>query len=164
MAAEQVLYEVAKERLESQMSRIQGLDDKAAKLFPFATGALPVFAAVLALYGKPQLPLLTVVFIVLAVIMYLLLLYLLYWSIQTTNTWSYRPQMREFQVNCATHTDAEMRQWVADACISSIEVNDPYVAQKASRIFWAIVCLPVEAMFLTLAALSTLLDVSISLR
>jgi hypothetical protein len=37
------------------MARIEALDDKAAKLFAFATGALPVFAAVLALYGRQLL-------------------------------------------------------------------------------------------------------------
>jgi hypothetical protein len=163
MPADQVFYDLAKQRLESQMARIEALDDKAAKLFPFATGALPVFAAVLALYGR-QLPLLTVVFIVLGVIMYLTLLLMLYRSIQSTYTWSYRPEMRDFEAKCAEHDDAEMRQWVASECLASLEVNGPWVAQKASHIFWAIVCLPLEAMFLTLAALSTLLNVNIVLR
>ncbi len=163
MAELELFYDLALRRLDDQMNRVDVLDDKAAKLFPIATGALPIFSAVLALFGRqPSLPGLTIVLLGLSLVSYFIMLFFLYRSIQVGDLWDFRPHMRTLQAYYQAGNDEDtLRQWVANECLLSLEFNAPKIAKKAQNVFWAIVCFPIQAVLLSLAALSTLVNVTL---
>ncbi len=154
--AENVLYDVAFQRLSEQMTRNDTLDAKAAAAFSFGGTVLPISFGLLSisdrnlprcylfkplLYGAGGAYVFVLVFSVLA--------YLL-------RRWSLRPHLPTLQTNCDSYSDRIMRQWTANEYLLSIEHNEPRLGRKARYVGLALFFSIVEAILLTLAAITTL--------
>lgn len=159
MADNDVYYEVAMQRLDSQMARIDAIDAKVATAFTFATGVLALFGGVLALSALPGGTVVRVAFFVFlagALIIYGVLLHKLEIAYRITD-WEFQPHMSDLEQYSSAYGSDQMRKWVADACVASINHNEPLLAQKAGRLNDALRYLPVEVILLAIVELVIML-------
>ena len=153
MAATAVYYEVATNRLDAQMQRIDQLDTKVATAYASASGILAVFAGLLSLAGLPansKVKAVVLVLLGLAFVVYIVLVGFLFDAYRVSE-WSLRPELETLQRDYETHDDEVMRQWIADECIRSILTNEPYVLRKARSLYRALIALAAEALLLACA-------------
>ncbi len=153
--ASTVFYEVTLRRLSEQLDNVRGIDSKVASLFGVASGILPVIGAILAI-GDAEFRWYSWLLLALGVVAYLSLLYFCYRAYQVSD-FSFRPNIGNLRTYSEGYSDEEMRWWVANECATSIEHNEPIIQRKAHALFVAVALLPVQAVFLLLAALVGLL-------
>ncbi len=157
--ADDVLYDLAKDRLADQMQRIDTLDAKAATVYTFASGILAFFAATFSLAKPPAGGISRGSFYVLIATSILFYLVTLIAAFKAYNIgqWSQRPDLGEIETFCQTNTTEVMHVWVARQCIISVNENDPFLLHKARWLHTALFTLPFEAGLLVIASVISLL-------
>jgi O-antigen ligase len=150
MPADQVFYEVARERLTSQLEQVDKLDSKIATIFSFASTVLPIFGALFALFGDEP-PQASVVLYGLAMGTYAVLLVFAALAYLQAS-WDTAPRLEALRTNSASYEEDAMRVWVANECLTAIALNEPRFRQKTLWISISIVLLVVEVFLLSLAA------------
>lgn len=145
-----VFYEVAMNRLDAQMNRIEAADRKLAPLIGFASVIIAIFAAVLQLGGFAQLPLSATVLLGLAAASYVALMVFALRAYRFRK-WDFRPNLKKFDEYCAKYDDSTMRDWVARECIHSYADNEKKLSSKTSDGRKAMYLLATETTFLIVA-------------
>jgi len=159
MAATEVYYTITTSRLDAQMRQIDQLDTKVATTFTMASVILAFFAGLLTLAAFPANHDIRVVdFIImgLAIMVYLFLAFSLYKAYQVTD-WSFQPNITDLENYYTEYSEEGMKQWVADACIASIRVNNPRILQKTARLNAALLAFACESGLIALAGAISLL-------
>ena len=170
MGSEEIYYEVAQQRLDGQLASIDGLDNKAATAFAFASGVLAFFGALLAVTSlgpdrvliRPlDVPIshraILIALFVLGCIVYVRIVYLLQRAYRVQRTWSNRPQLEVLENECRTHDKEYMRLWMARQCRASFEANRLPLLDKADKVQGALNLLPIEAALAAATGLVALL-------
>ena len=155
MPAPEVFYTVTGERLNEQFRTVEALDSKTATIFSFASAVLPVYGGLLAFSGR-GLSALSWAFLIAGVVAYAVLLGVSYKAYQV-GEWSVRPNVQDLRDNSTQYDEAPMKWWVAEERTRSVTENEGKLATKAHFVTASIVLLPVEAILLTLAAVSNLI-------
>src|SRR5439155_18209857 len=150
MPAENVFYEVAVERLNEQMDRVDKLDAKVAAVFSFSAAVLPIFGALLALFQSNP-PKLSIVFYFAAISVYLLLLAAATRAYMISG-WRLDPDLDRLRQNSLQYDEPTVRLWVADECTRSIAVNERQLLTKARYVGVSIALLAGGALLLSLGA------------
>jgi hypothetical protein len=155
MAVIDVYYEITKARLDAQMGQIDQLDAKLATLFGFASAILGIFAGLLTVTALPSnvvAKIIITVIVAIASLVYFWIISCLYKAYQIAS-WSLRPDYKKLESYTETNSEDEVKGWVADECVRSIDENEAHIKNKAWYIHCAMVALPVEAMLLVVAGL-----------
>lgn len=127
----QVFYEVAMNRLDAQMNRMEAIDRKLASIIGFSSIIIAIFAAVLQLGGLTQLPLYAIAPLILAAASYVALLVFAVRAYRFQE-WDFRPNLKELDEYCAEYGDSLMREWVARECITAYKDNEKKLSSKTS--------------------------------
>jgi hypothetical protein len=153
-SADQVYYDVAMQRLGQQLEQVDSLDRKLANAFAFSNAILGSFAAILAIRGE-HLTGLSYFFLGTGVLAYIVAVW---WSVNgyVMKPWSLRPDLSTLKSHCNECDNTAMRFWVGDECIRSIDQNSMQIASKAKAGAIAFTALPVQALLLAAAAVSSL--------
>lgn len=147
MPATETFYDVAMQRLNEQMDRVDKLDSKLAAIFSFSAAILPIFGALLALFGKGR-PKASIGLYIVAFVFLLLFSAFAY----RAREWSLRPDPEVLQERSAIYDEAAVRFWVAAECVRSITENRSLLNRKANHVSVAIVLLALDAVLLSVAA------------
>jgi len=150
-----VLYDVARDRLNTQLQSVDQLDAKGATIYSFASAVLGFFAALLSLSASPKTSPADLLFfgaLVFAGLVYIVLIVCVLRAYQVSAKWSFRPDLQTLQSNCATYSSSQMQLWVGRECVHSYVENESLIAQKARHLHTALLLLPAEAILLTCAA------------
>ena len=127
----QVFYEVAMNRLDAQMNRMEAIDRKLASLIGFASVIMAIFAAALQLGEPAQSPPSAIVFLGLAGVIYIALMVFALRAYRFRK-WSFRPNLDDLSEHCVKYDDLTMRKWVAQECILSYRKNEETLISKTS--------------------------------
>ena len=133
-----IAYEVALRRLDSQMSDIDIMENKAVVVLGLASTLIAIFAGALAL-AADNLTTVAVAtpFGVVALVLYLCIMRIGLESIRTGD-WDEQPNWDDL-LKFANDVDLEsLRKWVAEGCVLSLHANLPKIQQKAQAIDQAI--------------------------
>jgi hypothetical protein len=155
-----VYHEVAVQALEEQMARIVTIDNKTATAFGFATGTLAFVGAIGTLSAPTQSQPWHFWFfasLVVGSLAYLAVLVLLFLAF-ITGEFNYGPPLTEVQVYSKDRSNAIMREWIADSCITSVCQNEPLLNWKADCLDWGLLCLLLESTFFAIALAGALLS------
>lgn len=149
-----VYYDVAMQRLQGQMERVDALDAKVTNIFTLASGLVVLFGVLASLSGVKNFHAAFLIFMVVSMIAYVVCVTLL-WRAYRTRQFDLRPPMKKLQEYAEEHTYSEqsLREWVGDACVESIELNEPLIDEKATMLGWAALPLAVEVFALAAAGL-----------
>lgn len=133
-----IAYEVALRRLDSQLARIEAIENKAAMVLGLASTLIAIFAGASALAADD----LTSVAVASPFGLAILALYLCIMRIGLTSIltrdWDERPNW-DALLESARELDIESLQvWVAEGCVLSLHANEPKIQQKAKDINRAI--------------------------
>ena len=151
----QVFYEVAMNRLDAQMNRMEAIDKKLASLIGFASVIIAIFAAALQLGQVAQPPLCAIVLLGLAGATYIALIVFALRAYRFRE-WDFRPNLKKLDEHCTKYDDSTMRQWVARECLRSYEENEKKLASKTSDGRKAMGLLAVETSLLIIAVVLAL--------
>lgn len=154
MPAVDTFYDVAMRRLSDQMDRADKLNATAVGIFSTSAAILPIFGALLALFGKAH-PRAAVWLYVAALGIYILLLAMAALA-YSVSEWSLRPEPETLRQYSEVYNDPEVRFWVARECVLSIEANRRRLGRKASLVAMAIVLLAIDATLLSVAVTALL--------
>ncbi len=133
-----IAYEVALRRLDSQMSNVDIIENKAGIVLGLTSTLIAIFVGALALAADD----LTTVAVASPFSVAILLLYVCIMRIGlkaiSTGDWDERPSW-DHLLDSASELDLESMQiWVARVCILSLQINAPKVKQKAEGVNQAI--------------------------
>lgn len=142
----QVFYEVAMNRLDAQMNRMEAIDRKVASLIGFASVIIAVFAAVLQL-GFAQQPLYVITLLGMAGASYIGLVVFALLAYRFRE-WDFRPNLKTLDAYCRKYGDSTMREWVARECLRSYADNEKKLSSKTSNGRKAMWLLAIETTFL----------------
>ena len=151
----QVFYEVAMDRLNAQMNRIEAIDSKLASLIGFASVIIAIFAAALQFGGFAQWPLYAIILLGLAGASYICLVVFAIRAYRFMK-WDFRPNLDKLGEYCMMYDDPAMRNWVAQECLRSYRDNEKTISSKTSdgrKVMWLLVTettLLILAIFLVL--------------
>jgi len=151
-----VFYEVAMNRLDAQMKRIDAIDNKLASIIGFASVIIAIFAAALQLRGTTQLSLCPTVLLGLAGASYIALIVFAVRAYRFMG-WDLRPNLTTLAEYCMQYGDLTMKQWVANECIISYRENEKKLSSKTSDGRKAMWLLAIETILLVVAAFLALL-------
>lgn len=149
-----VFYEIASERLNEQMSRIDALDTKIAGTFSMTTALLPLFGALLS-FADRKPPELAVWLYGAAVVLYVPLIAFSFLAYVGAK-WSRRPRLDQLAQKAVEHDEPTIRRWVAESITRSIEQNEPPLTRKGQWVTAAIVVLGLESFLLAAASVVAL--------
>lgn len=152
----QVFYEVAMNRLDAQLNRMEAVDRKVASLIGFASVIIAVFAAALQLHGFAQRSLYTIILLGLAGASYITLIAFALRAYRFRE-WDFRPNLKKLDEYCMKYGDSTMRQWVARECLRSYTDNEKKLFSKTSDGRKAMWLLAIETTLLIVAAFLALL-------
>ena len=133
-----IAYEVALRRLDSQMSNVDIIENKAGVVLGLASTLIAIFVGALALAADD----LTTVAVATPFGVLILVLYVRIMGIGlkaiSAGDWDERPSW-DHLLDSASELDLEsMQLWVARGCILSLQTNAPKVKQKAKGVNRAI--------------------------
>lgn len=155
-----VFYDMALDRLKSQISRMDGVDTKIGVTFGLANGLLIALLGFGTFLERP-ISLAVQLFVGASVVAYLVTLALLLITYRMSH-WDYRPHLVRLQEICADpqyHDNADViKEWIADECVRAYEYNKPLIANKIYRATQALVGLGAQAILLALAGVASLLN------
>lgn len=146
-----ILYEVALDRLNAQIRRIDGIDNRLGVTFGLANGIIAALAAFVILARPPIPPTVTILTRVcfasyVISLVFLCLAYLRY------RLWSFRPDPSTLYSIYKDPTyrgyPSIVKEWVAKECIKSIHWNGPRITLKVKHSFGALIATSVEGGFL----------------
>ncbi len=147
----QVFYELAMNRLDAQMNRVEAVDRKLASLIGFASVIIAIFAAVLQLRGFAQCSLWIIILLGLAGASYLALIAFALHAYRFRE-WDFRPNLKKLDEYSMKYGDSIMRQWVARECLRSYTDNEKKLSSKTSDGRKAMWLLTIETTLLIVAA------------
>ena len=156
-----VLYQIAIDRLDAQIKRIDGIDaNKIGMTFGLTNGITASLVAFITFIPRP-VPQLVVIFATLAAIAYVVTLVFLFFAYRR-GEWSFRPELKTLKNIC---TDPKyhdypqiVKEWVAVECILSIERNSQPLTNKAKLADRPLVTLSIQGLFLAVAFVSYLFN------
>lgn len=155
-----ILYEIAIDRLNTQIKTIDGIDNKIGITFGLANGITASLIAFVALITKP-VPQLTLIFVILSFIAYVITLFLLFFAYKYER-WSFNPHLKTLRDIC---TDPKyhdypdiIKGWVADNCIISLELNRQPITMRLRRAYRALISISSQGLFLAASCIFYLLD------
>lgn len=145
-----VLYQVARDRLDAQLQRIDGADMKIGITFGLTNGMTVGLVSFISSISQPVCQL-VIYFAILTAITYLVTLLLLFYAYRWSR-WAYNPDvnmLRDISTNSkyTNYTDI-VKKWVADECIRAIEWNAPRLTRKVRRAYIALGTLTIQGVFL----------------
>lgn len=133
-----IAYEVALRRLESQMSNIDVIENKAGVVLGLASTLIAIFAGALALAADDLASVITAApFGAVILILYLCIILIGLDSIRTGD-WDERPNWDALLENAKELDVVSLEIWVAEGCVLSLHKNHPKVQQKAKGVNRAI--------------------------
>ena len=148
-----VLYDIAIERLQNQIKRIDGADTKIGIIFGLTNGLAAALGAFVVLL-QGSVTWLVFIFIVLSGFSYIFTLILLYFAYRW-GKWSFRPDIETLRGICTSskyHDFAEVvKEWIADECILSINSNKEPLSQKVRIANNALKVLSAQGIFLVVS-------------
>ena len=133
-----IAYEVALRRLDSQMSNVDIIENKAGIVLGLTSTLIAIFAGALAL-AADDLTTIAVAspFAVVTLVLYLYIMRIGLESIRTGD-WDEQPNWDDL-LKAANDVDLEsLRKWVAEGCVLSLQANQPKIQQKAQGVNRAI--------------------------
>ena len=146
----QLFHEVAMNRLDAQMDRMEAVDRKLASLIGFASVIIAIFAAALQLGGFSQQPPYVIILLGLAGASYIALIVFTLRAYRFRE-WDFRPNLNKLDEYCMKFGDSIMRQWVARECLRSYRDNEKKLACKTSDGRKAMWLLAIETILLIIA-------------
>lgn len=157
----QVFYEVAMNRLDAQMARLEAIDRKLGTLIGFASVIIAVLVATLQLGEFPPHPMSVcphsaVTLLVLAGVSYVALIVFALRAYRF-RVWDFRPNLEKLDEYCTKYSASTMREWVARECLRSYRENEQKLASKTSDGRKTIWLLAIETIFLVAAVFLTLI-------
>jgi len=151
----QVFYEVAMNRLDAQMNRMEAIDRKLASLMGFASVIIAIFVAALQFGPLSRGALYVITLLGLAGASYVALIIFAIRAYRFME-WDFRPNLKKLDEYCKQYGDSIMRDWVARECLCSYEDNEKKLVSKTSdgrKVMWL---LAIETIFLVAAVFSGL--------
>lgn len=152
---EEVYREAARHFLDVQISTLDVLDNKTAQSFSVGSVALPVTFALLNL-GDGEVPTVALWALVLALVFYVGLLISAAQASRIRGL-EYRPNIQALRKHSEKYPGEALDRWVANEYEESTRVNADVLVRKARWVGAAALALYLEALFLSAAAIATLL-------
>ncbi len=152
-SSQEVAYEVALRRLDSQFQRIDVVDSKTSTVVGLAGTALGIFAGFTAVVVDPDEPV-SVVFaatsgaIILA--MYLLAMVNAF-RVFEIGEWDERPSWDDLLTNANEQELETMQLWVAEGCVRSLKENEPKLELKTNAVATATRLALIDAILVAMA-------------
>jgi hypothetical protein len=150
-----ILCDLALDRLDAQLKRIDGMDTKIGVTFGLTNGIIAALAAFITLIPHP-LSEVTFIFGILAAVAYVVTLVFLFFAYRW-GRWSFRPDLSTLRKIC---TDPQyhdypdiVKEWIANECIRSLETNKQPTINKAWYAYLALVSLSAQGVFLAASIL-----------
>ena len=151
-----VLYEVALDRLDAQIRRIDGIDHRLGMTFGLANGILAALVAFM-VFATPPIPQTVLIFTRVSAASYGVSLFFLCFAYLRYRLWSFRPDPSKLRSICGDPTYLNypniVKDWVAKECIKSTKWNGPRITRKVKHSFGALVATSVEGGFLAASAI-----------
>jgi hypothetical protein len=169
-----ILSESAERLLNEQSKALDALDRKMAEVFGVGSTVLPVTVALLTFAsreGSISVPKVVGLLVIAALFAYLGLV-IVYLSSTRSRDFAFRPRIEDVAHYATPRVETapdgsrllssvvaaeELRRWVAQEQIDSIEANRPVIELRAKELRWTTRALCVEAGFLGLASILALL-------
>jgi hypothetical protein len=149
-----IAYDVAKERLATQLAQIDGLDAKLANAVGFGSALVTIVAAFLALKGE-DLARVPVCFLSAAGVVYTVLMCVSLWAYRIRK-WDFGPDLTAVW-NTADQYDERALTWtVAEATMNAYRANKDAVETKATLAALTVALLASESILMVVGLLSTL--------
>jgi len=127
-----ILYEIAIERLDAQIKRIDGVDNKIGVTFGLTNAIVAALVAFIVLL-PPPVPRLVSILATLSACSYLVTLIFLFFAYRSRG-WSFRPDIKRLREIC---TDPKyhdyphlVKEWIANQCVRSLEWNSQPLVNK----------------------------------
>ncbi len=127
-----ILYEIAIERLDAQIKRIDGVDNKIGVTFGLTNAIVAALVAFIVLL-PPPVPQLVSILATLSASSYLVTLIFLFFAYRSRG-WSFRPDIKRLREIC---TDPKyhdyphlVKEWIANQCVRSLEYNSQPLVNK----------------------------------
>lgn len=152
---EEVYHDAARHFLDVQISTLDVLDTKTAQSFSVGSVVLPVTFALLNL-SATDVPTTAKVALGGALGCYIPLLVFAFLA-SLVRALEYRPHIPTLQQHSKVYRTTVLRRWVADEYERSTAANEDILIKKARWVGAATLSLYMEALFLSIAAISTLL-------
>ena len=156
-----ILYQMAIDRLNAQIHRIDGIDSKIGITFGLTNAITATLVAFMAFATNPSEPFskLVLSFLILTILSYVITLAILFFAYHH-GMWSFRPEMKTLQdicINPKYHDYSPIiKEWVADECIDSISYNRDRIIKKAKLADKALITLSAQVLFLVISFISHL--------
>ena len=155
-----VLYQIAVDRLDAQLKRVDGADTKIGVTFGLTNGITAALAAFITSISHP-VPQLVLIFATLVAIAYLVTLILLFFAYRY-GRWSFNPDIKTLKDICLNpqyHDYPDIvKTWVASECTRSLEWNNRPMTIKIRRAYRAIGSVSAQGLFLAASCISYLLN------
>lgn len=148
--AEQVFYEIARWRLDEQLSQVKELNSRLAGVFTAATALLVLFAAFQDFQGIenniPALALLSA-----GGIGYVLLVIVTFFG-YIDRRLDLSPTLEELRERSTTETEADLRLWAAQELMHAVVGNETRIRAKRQAATYAIAIWAIDVLLLAAAA------------
>ena len=155
-----IFYEIAINRLNVQIERIDGIDTKIGVTFGLTNGITATLIAFITFIPRPVTQLVST-FAILAASAYVATLVLLFFAYRKSR-WSFNPDVKTLKDICTDpkyHDYPEVvKEWVANQCIRSLELNSRPITNKLRRAYRALGAVSAQGLFLTASCISYLLN------
>ena len=155
-----ILYQIAIDRLDAQIKRMDGIDTKIGMTFGLTNGITAALAAFIAFLPR-SVSELVLIFATLTAVAYLVTLVFLYFAYRW-GKWSFNPEINTLKGICTAsqyHDYPEIvKEWVANECIRSLESNRQPITKKVRLANRALITLSVQGLFLTICFISYLFN------
>jgi hypothetical protein len=149
----QLFYELARDRLNTQLSTIDALDSKIGLLFSLASGLLGILAAVFALRpvtGEDRISILALLLLIAAGVAYC---FVAYGGIRAyrIRSWDVGPDLTKVWNDLWSLDDSLVKWRVANALRADYEANQDAVDEKRDALFMVFAGIIVQSLLLALA-------------
>jgi len=148
-----ILYDVAIEKLQNQIKRIDGADAKIGIIFGLTNGLTAALGAFIFLL-QYSITWIVFIFIVLSGVSYIFTLILLYFAYRW-GKWSFRPDIERLRDICTSseyrYFPDVVKEWIADECILSINTNQDSLSRKVKIANNALKILSAQGLFLVVS-------------
>lgn len=155
-----ILYQIAIDKLDAQIKRIDGIDTKIGVTFGLTNAIIAALVALVTFITRP-VPQLVLIFAILSAVSYLVTLIFLFFAYRYSK-WSYRPDINRLKEICTDpryHDYSHLvKEWIAVECIRSIEWNSRPLTNKLRRAYRALIAISAQGLFLAAACISYLLN------
>lgn len=155
-----ILYQIALDRLDAQIKRVDGIDQKIGVTFGLTNGITAALVIFITSISRP-VPQLVSIFVTLTAVAYLVTLLLLFFAYRYSR-WSFKPDVKTLKDICTTpkyHDYPEIvKEWVANQCIRSLEWNNRPITNKLRRAYRALVAMSAQGLFLAASCVCYLLN------